>query len=41
MTSHIALHPYQRLDLRIQPIAHKLELTIRRYEADRSIILKP
>ena len=41
MTSDIALHPYQWLHLRIQPITHKLKLPIRGYEAYGPIVLKP
>lgn len=41
MRSHVALHPYQRLHLRVQPIAHELKLPVRRDEADCAIILKP
>jgi hypothetical protein len=35
-----ALYPDERLDLRVQPVAHKLKLSIGGNERDRSIILK-
>jgi hypothetical protein len=41
MTFYHAFYPNQRLDLRIQPIAHELKLAIRRDKADRPIVLKP
>lgn len=40
VTLHHAFHPYQRLDLRIQTIAHELELAVGRDEADGSVVLK-
>ncbi len=41
MRPNIALHPYQRLYLGVEPIAHELELAIGWDEADRSIVLEP
>lgn len=41
MRPNVALHPYQRLHLRIQPVAHKLKLPIRRYKTYRPVIFKP
>lgn len=40
MAPHIALHPYQWLNLCIQPVAHKLEFPIRRDEADCPVVLE-
>lgn len=41
MRPHIALHPYQRLDLRVQAVAHELEFAVWRNETDRPVILEP
>ncbi len=41
MHPNVALHPDQRFHLRVQSITHEFEFAIRRYEADRPIILEP
>lgn len=41
MRFHQALNPNQRLHLRVQSVAHKLEFTIWGDEADCAVILKP
>ena len=41
MRPDVALHPNQRFHLRIQTITHKLKLPIRRYKANRPVVLKP
>ena len=40
MAPHVALDPDQRLHLRVQPVAHELELPVRRDEADRAVVLE-
>lgn len=40
MAPHVAFDPDQWLHLRIQPVAHKLKLAVRRDEADGAIILE-
>ena len=40
MRPDIALHPNQRLHLRVQPVTHELKFPIRWYKADRPIIFK-
>ena len=41
MHPHLALDPNQRLDLRVQPITHQLELPVRRDETDGPVVLEP
>lgn len=41
MRSHVAFHPYQRFHLRVQPVAHQLELAVGRDEADGPVVLEP
>lgn len=40
MRFHQALHPNQRLHLRVQTVAHELKLSIRGYETNRSVVLE-
>lgn len=38
---HHALYPDERLHLRVQPVAHELELAIRRNETNGTVVLEP
>ena len=38
--AHVRLDPHQRLDLRVEPVAHQLELAVRRDEADGAVVLE-
>ena len=40
MRPYVAFDPDERLDLRVEPVAHELELAVRRNEGDGAVVLE-
>ena len=41
MALYAALHPDEGLDVGVEAVGHQLELSVRRDEGDRAVVLKP
>ena len=41
MSLYAALHPDEGLDVGVEAVGHQLELSVRRDEGDRAVVLEP